>query len=193
MGLTIHYTAQLKSVESLPILVSEVADLCKSMGWNYTLYPQDENEDESSIRGISVHLNPDGEPLWLTFSPAGRLTTPFSWQMRNRYPEFSFKAFTKTQFAGPHTHMILVHLLKYLSGKYFASVEVSDEGGYWETEDVSVLRDRFETYIDVFTGVFDVLETLPAVPDESVVHLAKRIGRALEGMTTRYADLRKET
>jgi hypothetical protein len=35
MGLTIHYSARLKSLDLLPQFTSEVADICQSIGWEY--------------------------------------------------------------------------------------------------------------------------------------------------------------
>ena len=190
MGLTIHYAAQLNDPRSLPLLVAEVQDICASAHWTYTRIPVDDQEEHLDLRGIVVNLSRESEPLWLTFSSDGRLTTPLAYQMRDRFPDWAFQAFTKTQFAGPQTHIVLVHLLKYLAGKYFSSIQVNDEGQYWDTEDVGVLRERFETYQQVFNQVFDVLQTLPAVPGEPVTRLAERIEAALQGLTTGYSELR---
>jgi len=51
-------------------------------------------------------------------------------------------AFTKTQFAGAETHMLLCKLLHYLEKKYFAELEVIDEGDYYYKGDASALAEK---------------------------------------------------
>jgi hypothetical protein len=51
-------------------------------------------------------------------------------------------AFTKTQFAGAETHILLCKLLRYLEKKYFAELEVIDEGDYYYKGDASALAER---------------------------------------------------
>ena len=48
----------------------------------------------------------------------------------------------KTQFSNPDTHVWVIGLLKYLKKKYISNLEVSDEGGYWETGDRKELEDK---------------------------------------------------
>jgi hypothetical protein len=192
MGLTIHYSARLKNPKQLPELVAEVSDICRSMDWKYHTFEPDENEGEHDVSGIILNPHPDCEPVWLTFRPDGVLTTPIMEQMR-KDGEYDFSgAFTKTQFAGPQTHIVVVKLLKYVAGKYLDEVKVTDEGNYWETESVEVLRGRFEVYIDVFDRVFDALEKTPFVPGESVQDLAARLEEVLKGVAERYEQLRKK-
>jgi hypothetical protein len=48
----------------------------------------------------------------------------------------------KTQFAPAEVHAGIVKLLRHLKKKYFPDLEVSDEGGYWETGDLDALREK---------------------------------------------------
>jgi len=50
----------------------------------------------------------------------------------------------KTQFASPEVHVWIVGLLKYLKKRYIADLQVSDEGEYWETGDIRVLREKMD-------------------------------------------------
>jgi len=50
--------------------------------------------------------------------------------------------FVKTQFAPPEVHVWMVGLLKYVKKHYISDLEVSDEGQYWETGDIRILRER---------------------------------------------------
>jgi hypothetical protein len=51
-------------------------------------------------------------------------------------------AWTKTQFAGAETHILLCKLLRYLEKKHFAEFEVIDEGDYYHTGDASRLAEK---------------------------------------------------
>ena len=50
----------------------------------------------------------------------------------------------KTQFASPEVHVWIVGLLKYVKKRYISDLEVSDEGEYWETGDIRILRDKMD-------------------------------------------------
>jgi hypothetical protein len=45
----------------------------------------------------------------------------------------------KTQFAPIHTHVVIIKLLRHLKTKYIHNLEVSDEGGYWDSGDMEQL------------------------------------------------------
>jgi hypothetical protein len=75
---------------------------------------------------------------------------------------------TKTQFAGPKTHMVIIHLLKYLSDKYLQEFQLTDEGNYWETGDEKILLDTFKKYTDLLNSVSDALDTFPVNSEETM-------------------------
>jgi hypothetical protein len=51
--------------------------------------------------------------------------------------------FTKTQFGPVEGHLALVEMLTALKREFVHDLEVSDEGGYWETRDLAELvRER---------------------------------------------------
>lgn len=41
------------------------------------------------------------------------------------------------------THLTVLKLLRYLKEKYFSFFELSDEGMYWETQDMEILKSQF--------------------------------------------------
>lgn len=51
-------------------------------------------------------------------------------------------AYTKTQFSGAETHILLCKLLRYLEKKYFAEFKVFDEGDYYYTGNASALAEK---------------------------------------------------
>lgn len=64
---------------------------------------------------------------------------------------------------------------KYLSNKYFDDFELSDESGYWESNDEEKMKKQFQIYnrlIDDFALAF---ETLPAKEDEDMITYLERL------------------
>jgi hypothetical protein len=173
MGLTIHYQGQLKKMSDLPELTNEVADICDSMNWSYDNFNIKEvksNEvnkvlgllpgEELHLQGIIFKAHPRCEPVTLVFDQNGRLCSPMIPLMAQAGddPKYIWIGFTKTQFAGPDTHIALVRLLKYLEKRYFKKLEVTDEGDYWESGDENHLRSLFiqlDTAISMFAAAFE--------------------------------------
>lgn len=56
---------------------------------------------------------------------------------------------------------------------------LSDEGGYWETDDETVLSDQFSAYDSALKIVSETLQNMFASPDETIESLAERIERLL--------------
>ena len=81
----------------------------------------------------------------------------------------------KTQFAGWQTHLFIVHLLKYLSGKYFSELNVSDEGEYWETGNEEILKQNFSRYNNLLNSVSTAFETFPVNEGETMDNYIQRM------------------
>ena len=62
--------------------------------------------------------------------------------------------FTKTQFAPIEIHMAICDLLHLIQDDYFPSLQVSDEGEYFETRDAQQLAQK----IGFLSGIMDRLE-----------------------------------
>ena len=66
--------------------------------------------------------------------------------------------FVKTQFAPIDVHITIVKLLKYIKKKYFPSLNVSDEGEYWETGDEALLKKNLDLNAYLIKEVKNALE-----------------------------------
>jgi hypothetical protein len=86
----------------------------------------------------------------------------------------------KTQFAGSSIHKLLVHLLKYLSKKYFNEIKVFDEGKYWETGDEDLLEKIFEEYNYYLNAFGDALESNPLKEGEDFEKYFLRIMKKIK-------------
>jgi hypothetical protein len=184
MGLSIHYSGSIKDRSLLPQLGAEMKDICESLGWDYHYFEADEKDP---LEG--VYFAPEEcEPLFLTFTPEGRLLSPISHITREMLvehgldPELIYTISTKTQYAGIDAHMAIIRLFRYLSKKYFSHFEMNDEGNYWETDDPEVLKNQFSAYERAIKSFADVLQGLERIPGESPDSLATRIEELLKKM-----------
>lgn len=177
MGLSIHYTGRIKHPGFINSLVKEVGEICQELDWkNQVIHNGD-------IQGIS--FSPEGsEPVFLTFNSEGRTLSPVNFMVRDIYDDdgkedLLFVTSTKTQFAGPETHIVLIKLLKYISSKYLKDFTMTDESYYWETGNEKLLFQQFKRYNDALNFVTNALEDLPVVPSETPESLMDRIERIL--------------
>ena len=179
MGLSIHYSGVIKNVKDIDNLTNEVADICESLKWSYNIIdPKDD-----PIRGISFAPQ-ECEPLFLTFLPDGRICSLVSFILKEMYPgepfEPQYTVSTKTQYAGMDAHIAVIKLLKYLKEKYFSSFDLTDEGYYWETDDLDKLRSQFSAYEMAIEVVVSALENIEIIPGEPGESLADRIEKILQ-------------
>lgn len=163
MGLTIHFTGAIDEVADIPKFVEELADIAESMGW--MAQPINMDEADPNFRGILVNPEDDCEPLRFLFDREGRLRNFMDLLDDQVEPnEHSFYSASKTQFADIETHVWIIGLLRYLKKRYLSNLEVSDEGEYWETENLEKLREKKEFLsgmIDKLAGKLSQSKRLP--------------------------------
>ncbi len=166
----------------LPSFILEVTDICQSIGWevdevdeivkmkdNVTFTPPLDDNENICFKGIMFHP-PHCESVIFSFLSNGWTSSYLHLMGAKKYqsidnepmfkgfPKLVYMMHTKTQRGGPDTHIAIIKLLKYLEKKYFAEINVSDEGNYWETLDVKVLQGRFDKYTDLINSVKGALE-----------------------------------
>ncbi|MDA3799836.1 MAG: hypothetical protein PF692_12230 [Kiritimatiellae bacterium] len=157
MGVSIHYRGQLDDKTQLPALIDEIQDIATTMGWSTTTLDEDwgKKPDASiksagvidghlGLKGIQFAPHPKSEPLCLFFNKTGYICSPMSMLLiiDGTFKQEETWVSMKTQFSNPDTHMWVIGLLKYLKKKYISNLEVSDEGGYWDTGDRKELEDK---------------------------------------------------
>ena len=67
----------------------------------------------------------------------------------------------KTQFASPEVHAWIIGLLKYLKKRYMSDLQVSDEGEYWETGDIRILREKMDLIDEKIEQLASQLSSVP--------------------------------
>ncbi|MCA4894366.1 MAG: hypothetical protein ING84_05080 [Cytophagales bacterium] len=177
MGLTIHYNGHLRTKVSLPALVEEVKDIAKIHQWPFEIYETEfplhrfnRKKHSNLLYGICF-TPPECEKVSLCFLSNGQLVGFWSWQLfvKTLGKDKGFLeggASVKTQYAGEVIHKTLIHLLDYLSKKYFRSFTMADEGKYWETRDEKLLQKKFSTLTGLLKTLSGIIETTPINPKE---------------------------
>jgi len=162
MGISIHYRGRLNDVGQIAKLSAELADIAGTMGWKSTHLDDDWErpanarlqatatgvriEGHLGLKGIRIAPGGGAEPLSFFFDRQGDLRCPVSMVSildGTLDPQEAWVS-VKTQFASAEVHVWIIGLLKYLKKRYLSDLQVSDEGQYWETGDVRVLKQRMD-------------------------------------------------
>ncbi len=194
MGITIHYRGRLNEVGQLGKLCAELADIAQAMGWEMTRLDDDWDRPANArlhhtntgahidghlgLKGIVLTPDVETESLSFLFDREGNLRSMIDMVSildGTLKPEEAW-VFVKTQFAPPEVHVWIIGLLKYLKKHYLADLQVSDEGEYWETGDIHLLRKKM-----TFLG--RKIEQLSQ--DLSAIHLGDVSGLSAEQIALR--------
>jgi hypothetical protein len=195
MGLSIHYQGQIRDYSLIEDLIIEAEDICKSLNWDYHTWIKESiiyddahiyNPDfigysMEDLKGISI-LPKECEPVDLAFFPSGKLCSTMKLRFNDATTNDLMVEYVscKTQYAGIDTHLTVLKLLRYLKDKYFSFFELSDEGMYWETKDIEVLKSQFAKYDFIVNSMRDALKDFKALPGETMESLADRLEELLK-------------
>ncbi len=191
MGLSINYSGSFSNNASLQEMIEEVKDIAEIYEWKYSIantrFPKNtigKVEYDGELYGISF-TPPNSETISLTFLSNGKMCCgarlKFFGNSDNENDKlYLYMLCAKTQYTGSTNHKIIIHLLKYLSRKYFQDFHLSDEGAYWETEDEALLEKNFKAYQDLIDGVASSIQHYPVKNNESFTDYFKRILQMLD-------------
>ena len=144
MGITVHYRGQFADLDRVEDFEDRVLDLVLDLGGKAEVWRSTADDDPSRVvRGLMVNLEPGQDTLSLLISPEGWLITPFQIEEaeRGELPEPPW-CFCKTQFGTVTGHVAVVELLAAIRQEFLPRLEISDEGGYWETRDAKPLAQK---------------------------------------------------
>jgi hypothetical protein len=137
MSITIHFEGTLKDETAYEAVVSEASKLATEKGWpaqpiseaKVTLLRVKDEEDWDYVgpaKGIEIRPHENSEPLRLIFDR-----------------ELYVQDYIKTQFAPVEIHVAVANFLKRLE-PYFERLEVTDEGEYYDTNNLKKLEDHIQ-------------------------------------------------
>ncbi len=179
MGLSFHYNGRIGNPVSLPKLIEEIEDIAKVYNWKYHVFDRDfpENtvgkpEYNQRIYGICF-TPPECETVDICFLSNGRMSSAAHLQFWGKTDlqdesEYLYMLSVKTQYAGAETHQFIIQLFRYLNDKYLADFTMSDEGEYWETNDVELLKKNFRKYTALISGFISAIENYPIKTGEDI-------------------------
>jgi hypothetical protein len=183
MGLSIHYSGQLKDAALLPLLVEEVEDIAKILDWTYTIflrqYPNNKFETITSDNDYGIMVSPpECEPVVFVFDYEGHLYSPW---LKQYFTErfYIYNISTKTQFAGAETHIKVIELMRYFDKKYFKNFAMTDEGEYWETGDRKIVEEKISFLGDKINQLTKGLKNTKMKEGETMEDFIKRIAKGL--------------
>jgi hypothetical protein len=160
MGITIAYRGRLADLERVEDFEDRLLDFALEVGGLAQIWRSHADGDPGRmVRGVLLNLAPGQEPASLLLSPEGWLIglADIADAERGRLPEPPWR-FTKTQFGPLEAHVALVEMFAVLRGEFLADLEVSDEGGYWETRNLAELARRRSLVQGAIDGLTEGLQ-----------------------------------
>ena len=143
MGVTIHFEGRLKTTADLDKVINlgqefakrKATDTIKLDSKKKLLQRVKDEKDwdyEGEVKGIQFQPHENSDPIVLEFDS-----------------DLYLQDFCKTQFAGVATHIEVVEFLRDIE-PFFDSLTVFDEGEFWDTNDINILEQKFEDFVDAF-------------------------------------------
>ena len=94
---------------------------------------------------------------------------------QSEYDRMLYTCSTKTQFAGPNTHELIIGVLRYISNNFLSDFELQDEGEFWETGDTALLNKNFIRNGFLIDSFRDGLKNERRLPGEDTESFIQRI------------------
>jgi hypothetical protein len=141
MGVTIAYRGRLTDLSRVEDFEDRLVDCALEINAQVRLWRTwADDKPERMVRGVILDLGPGHESTSLLVSPEGWLInlTEIEDAEEGRLKEPPW-CFVKTQFGPVEGHAALVEMFAALKREFLHDLEVSDEGGYWETRDLNEL------------------------------------------------------
>ena len=190
MGLSFHYSGRIATPESLSRLIDEIEDIANTFKWKYKIFNRHFPDNAFGMPDYNHEI------YGICFTPTGCETIPICFLSNGRLSDYThlrlygkteqrvehgllYILSVKTQFAGVELHQFLIHLFRYLNTKYFTGFTFSDEGNYWETNDLAVLQATFRRYTNFINSFTSALEHIPMQRGENLEIYFERLLKLL--------------
>lgn len=185
MGLTIHYNGHFNPAASLSEMIDEIKDICEVQKWPYEIFNRDfpsipfPEDFNGEIYGICF-TPPKCETVFFEFLSNGRMSGTHLlrfWGKSENEEEkrFLYMPWTKTQYSGYQVHALIIQIFRYISKKYLLDFKMDDEGQYWETNDIEVLKERFRVYEGLLDNFSLGLQMIPVKDGENIEEYLLRV------------------
>jgi hypothetical protein len=159
MGVTLAYRGRLADLTRIEDFEDRLLDLALEVGGLAQIWRSHaDSGPQRMVRGVILNIAPGHEAASLLVSPEGWLIglVDIEDAEEGRLTEPPW-CFTKTQFGPLEGHVALVEMFTALKREFLPDLEVSDEGGYWETRDLAELARRRGVVQEAIDGLADGL------------------------------------
>jgi hypothetical protein len=95
------------------------------------------------------------------------------------YNRMLYMCSTKTQYAGPNAHELIIGVLRYISITYLCDFKMTDEAQFWETGDIQALNDNFKRSGLLIQNFTVGLQSAERLPNEDLDSFIRRIARGM--------------
>lgn len=137
-GVSIHCNGQIE-LDRITPLCEELRDIAGSLGWTY----HDIDDAGKGLNGVILSPESDLEPIVFLLDSKGRMHSVGD--LIAGWSEGDYLCTSvKTQFAGSAEHIWLCGLLRHVQRTYMPKLQVTDEGGFWETGNRQELQRRID-------------------------------------------------
>ena len=186
MGLSFHYSGSIANPDLLPELIDEIQDIARMYNWKYFIFDRQFPEDtigkpdyNQNIYGICF-TPPECETIDICFLSNGRMSSISHLKFFGKTDDqaeqtYLYRLSVKTQYAGIELHQFVIELFRYLNKKYFTDFKMTDEGSYWETNDLALLQTTFKRCTDMIDGFASALEYIPVQNGETIESYFERL------------------
>lgn len=191
MGLSFHYSGSIADPALLPELIDEIQDIANMYNWKYFVFEREFPENtfgkpdynQKKIYGICI-TPPECETIPICFLSNGRMSNYshlYFYGKTDDRPEheYLYMLSVKTQYAGVELHQFVIQFFRYLNKKYFTDFKMSDEGSYWETNDLALLKKNFKRNLDFINSFASSLEYIPIQTGETMEFYFERLLKLL--------------
>ncbi len=195
IGVTIHYRGRLAEMSRIEDFEDRLLDLALDLGGQAQIWRSSAEGDATRVvRGVILNLAPGQESTSLLVAPEGWLIGLMEIEVaeQGRLTEPPW-CFVKTQFGPIEGHVALMEIFAALKHEFIPELEVSDEGGYWETRDLARLSKNFTTLKMAIEGMTEGLRahglSTEATEDpEILIHRITRIAEKVRESLGRPAE-----
>ncbi len=155
MGITVAYRGRLDDLTRIEDFEDRLLDFALEVGGLARIWRSHADDNpQRVVRGVILNLAPGQEPVSLLLAPEGWLIGLIDIEdaERGRLTEPPW-CFTKTQFGPIEGHVALVEMFAALRDEFVADLEVSDEGGYFPTRNLTELAQRLSMVQQAMDGL----------------------------------------
>jgi hypothetical protein len=188
MGLSFHYSGEIRDKKKLPELIDEVKTFAETHKWPHKVFDSCFSDTTTYVPDIKSNLYgitfspPECENVDVCFLESGKMSNLIN-QMIWSNPEnaeeekYLYMMSVKTQFAGIEVHTGLIDFFRHINIKYLKNFKLIDEGLYWETSDMKATKAQFDRYNDIFDTFELALKSIPPNSSENLLDYIERIAQ----------------